>query len=262
MPVIINGETYFEGVDIQPDEFYKMQEAGSAVSTSQPSPGDVTAMWDRLLRTHDEIVFIPMSSGLSSACQTACLLAEDEPYQGRVFVVDNHRISATQAVSVLDAKKLADKGKSGLEIKNILEKEAMDATIFIAVDTLEYLKKGGRITAAAAALGTILRIKPVLTIQGGKLDLLGKARGVESAFRLMLEALRTDIQSRFSGLKDQGFLKIGLAKTLMDPDKLEHFKSALQAELRDMELVYFPLAMSIGAHVGAGGLGIGAVRGL
>ena len=262
MPVIINGETYFEGVDIQPDEFYKMQEAGSAVSTSQPSPGDVTAMWDRLLRTHDEIVFIPMSSGLSSACQTACLLAEDEPYQGRVFVVDNHRISATQAVSVLDAKKLADKGKSGLEIKNILEKEAMDATIFIAVDTLEYLKKGGRITAAAAALGTILRIKPVLTIQGGKLDLFGKARGVESAFRLMLEALRTDIQSRFSGLKDQGFLKIGLANTLMDPDKLEHFKSALQAEFPDMELVYFPLAMSIGAHVGASGLGIGAVRGL
>ena len=138
----------------------------------------------------------------------------------------------------------------------------MDATIFIAVDTLEYLKKGGRITAAAAALGTILRIKPVLTIQGGKLDLLGKARGVESAFRLMLEALRTDIQSRFSGLKDQGFLKIGLANTLMDPDKLEHFKSALQAEFPDMELVYFPLAMSIGAHVGAGGLGIGAVRGL
>ena len=262
MPVIINGETYFEGVDIQPDEFYKMQEAGAVISTSQPSPGDVTDMWDHLLCIYDEIVFIPMSSGLSSACQTACLLAEDEPYQGRVFVVDNHRISVTQAVSVLDARKLAEEGKSGQEIKNILEKEAMDATIFIAVDTLEYLKKGGRITAAAAALGTILRIKPVLTIQGGKLDLFGKARGVESAFRLMLEALRTDIQSRFSGLKDQGFLKIGLANTLMDPDKLEHFKSALQAEFPDMELVYFPLAMSIGAHVGAGGLGIGAVRGL
>ncbi len=262
MPVIINGETYFEGVDIQPDEFYKMQEAGAAVSTSQPSPGDVTDMWDRLLRTYDEIVFIPMSSGLSSSCQTALLLAEDEPYEGKVFVIDNHRISVTQAVAVLDAKRLADEGKSGREIKNILESEAMDATIFIAVDTLEYLKKGGRITAAAAALGTILRIKPVLTIQGGKLDLFGKARGVESAFRLMLEALHADIQSRFSGLKEQGLLKIGLANTRMDSDKLEHFKSMLQAEFPDMELVYFPLSMSIGAHVGAGGLGIGAVRGL
>ena len=142
MPFFIKGKLHFEDIDLTQEQFYQMLEDDTPVSTSQPSPGDVTAMWDRLLRTHDEIVFIPMSSGLSSACQTACLLAEDEPYQGRVFVVDNHRISATQAVSVLDAKKLADKGKSGLEIKNILEKEAMDATIFIAVDTLEYLKKG------------------------------------------------------------------------------------------------------------------------
>lgn len=260
MPVIIDGETYYEGVDISPDDFYSRQAAGSDITTSQPSPGEVTAMWDRLLLTYDEIVFIPMSSGLSGTCQTAFLLAGDEPYEGRVFVVDNHRISVTQAQSALDALELARQGRSGAEIKEILEREAMDATIFIAVDTLEYLKKGGRITAAAAALGTILRVKPVLTIQGGKLDSFAKARGTAAAFHVMLEALRSDIDTRFSDLAAQGQLKIGLANTLMDPDRLEHFKEALQAEFPDLELVYFPLSMSIGTHVGPGGLGIGAVR--
>ena len=217
-------------------------------------------MWDRLLRTYDEIVFIPMSSGLSNTCQTSLLLADDEPYKGRVFVVDNHRISVTQALAVLDAKTLADEGKTACEIKDILEKEAMDATIYIAVDTLEYLKKGGRITAAAAALGTILKLKPVLTIQGDKLDSYAKARGMKSAFRVMLEAVKSDITSRFSHLREQGVLKVGIANTMMDPDKLEEFKDEMRKNFPDMELVYFPLTMSIGTHVGPGGLGIGAVR--
>lgn len=147
MPIIIDGKTYFEGIDITMEEFYQKQTSGSVITTSQPSPGDVTDMWDRLLKAHDEIVFIPMSSGLSNTCQTALLLAEDELYKGRVFVVDNHRISVTQALAVLDAKVLADEGRIVREIKEILEQEAMDATIYIAVDTLEYLKKGGRITA-------------------------------------------------------------------------------------------------------------------
>ena len=176
MPIIIDGKTYFEGIDITAEEFYRKQTSGSVITTSQPSPGDVTDMWDHLLKIYDEIVFIPMSSGLSNTCQTALLLADDDPYKGRVFVVDNHRISVTQALAVLDAKTLADQGKSACEIKDILEKEAMDATIYIAVDTLEYLKKGGRITAAAAALGTILKLKPVLTIQGDKLGSYAKAR--------------------------------------------------------------------------------------
>ena len=188
MPIIIDGKTYFEGIDITMEEFYQKQTSGSVITTSQPSPGDVTDMWDSLLRTYDEIIFIPMSSGLSNTCQTALLLADDEPYKGRVYVVDNHRISVTQALAVLDAKSLADEGKTACEIKDILEKEAMDATIYIAVDTLEYLKKGGRITAAAAALGTILKLKPVLTIQGDKLDSYAKARGMKSAFRVMMEA--------------------------------------------------------------------------
>ena len=160
MPVIIDGETYSEGIDISLDEFFRRQREGAVISTSQPSPGDVSAMWDELLGSHDEVVFIPMSSGLSSTCQTAMLLAEEEPYKGRVFVADNHRISVTQGIAALEARNLADAGKSAAEIKQILEAEALDATIYIAVDTLEYLKKGGRITAAAAALGTVLRVKP------------------------------------------------------------------------------------------------------
>lgn len=260
MPIIIDGKTYFEGIDITMEEFYGKQTSGSVITTSQPSPGDVTDMWDRLLRTYDEIVFIPMSSGLSNTCQTSLLLADDEPYKGRVFVVDNHRISVTQALAVLDAKTLADEGKTACEIKDILEKEAMDATIYIAVDTLEYLKKGGRITAAAAALGTILKLKPVLTIQGDKLDSYAKARGMKSAFRVMLEAVKSDIASRFSHLREQGVLKVGIANTMMDSDKLEEFKDEMRKNFPDMELVYFPLTMSIGTHVGPGGLGIGAVR--
>ena len=260
MPIIIDGKTYFEGIDITMEEFYQKQTSGSVITTSQPSPGDVTDMWDQLLKAHDEIVFIPMSSGLSNTCQTALLLAEDELYKGRVFVVDNHRISVTQALAVLDAKALADDGRTAREIKEILEKEAMDATIYIAVDTLEYLKKGGRITAAAAALGTILKLKPILTIQGDKLDSYAKARGMKSAFRVMLEALKSDIASRLSHLREKGLLKIGIANTMMDPDKLEIFKAELKKTFPDMELVYFPLTMSIGTHVGPGGIGIGAVR--
>ena len=260
MPIIIDGTTYFEGIDITVEEFYQKQTSGSVITTSQPSPGDVTGMWDRLLQTHDEIVFIPMSSGLSNTCHTALLLADEEPYKDRVFVADNHRISVTQALSVLDAKSLAEKGLTAREIRDILEEEAMDATIYIAVDTLEYLKKGGRITAAAATLGTILKIKPVLTIQGDKLDSFAKARGMKSAFRVMVEAVKADITSRLSHLREQGLLKVGIANTMMDPDKLEEFKEEMKKNFPDMELVYFPLTMSIGTHVGPGGLGIGAVR--
>lgn len=259
MPVIIDGETYFEGVNISPDEFYAKQVSGASITTSQPSPGDVTDMWDKLLNHYDQIIFIPMSSALSNTCQTAMLLAEDDAYADRVFVVDNRRISVTQAMSVLDAVSLSDVGKTAKEIKDILEKESMDASIYIAVDTLEYLKKGGRITAAAAALGTILKLKPVLTIQGSKLDSYAKARGMKSAFRIMMDALSNDIAGRLSHLREQGRLKIGLANTSMDEEKLEHYKNELQKAFPDLELIYFPLTMSIGTHVGPGGLGVGAV---
>lgn len=260
MPIIIDDETFYEGINITPEDFYKKQADGSTITTSQPSPGDVTAMWNELLKSYDEVVFIPMSSGLSNTCQTALILADDEPYRGKVFVVDNHRISVTQALSVLDAKVLADEGKTGAEIKSILESEALDATIYIAVDTLEYLKKGGRITPAAAAVGSMLRLKPVLTIQGDKLDSFAKARGMKSAFHTMLNAVKNDVSTRLASLRAQGCLKIGVANTLMEPEKLKAFKAEMQENFPDMELVYFPLTMSIGTHVGPGGLGIGAVR--
>ena len=260
MPVIIDGRTYFEGVDITAEDFYKKQAAGAEITTSQPSPGDVTAMWDRLLKDYDQVIFIPMSSGLSNTCQTAVMLSDDDAYRGKVYVVDNHRISVPQLQSVYDAGALAEEGKTAAEIKEILEKEALDASIYIAVDTLEYLKKGGRITPAAAAIGTVLRLKPVLTIQGGKLDSHAKTRGMKSAFRTMLQAVKDDIYSRFSHLKEQGVLKVGIANTPMDPDALEAFRSEMKKNFPDMELVYSPLTMSIGTHIGTGGLGIGVFR--
>ena len=260
MPVIIDGQTYYEGIDITLEQFHEKQISGADITTSQPSPGDVTAMWDDLLRTHDEVVFIPMSSGLSNTCQTASMLAGDEKYSGRVFVVDNHRISVTQAQSVFDAQILAGEGKNGHMIREILEKEALDASIYIAVDTLEYLKKGGRITAAAAAIGTVLKLKPVLTIQGDKLDSFAKTRGMKSAFNTMLDAVKRDIASRFSHLKERQLLKVGIANTLMDPDKFENFRKEMKENFPDMELVYLPLTMSIGTHTGPGALGIGTFR--
>ena len=260
MPLIIDGQTYYEGVDITLDEFFKRQISGADITTSQPSPGDVKAMWTDLLKTYDEIVFIPMSGGLSSTCQTALILSEEEPFRGRVFVVDNRRISVTQAQSVLDAKLLAEEGKTASQIKEILEAEALDASIYIAVDTLEYLKKGGRITAAAAAIGTVLKLKPVLTIQGDKLDSYAKARGLKSAFRTMLSAVKNDISSRFSHLREDGVLKVGIANTLMEPEKLELFINEMKENFPDMELFYLPLTMSIGTHTGPGALGIGVVR--
>ena len=260
MPVIIDGKTYFEGIDITPEVFYEKQISGAVITTSQPSPGDVTDMWDRLLKEYSEIVFIPMSSGPE---QTPARLqpcwAEDEPYAGRVFVVDNHRISVTQSMSVLDAVTLAGQADPAPRSKRSWKGRALDATIYIAVDTLEYLKKGGRITPAAAALGTILKLKPVLTIQGDKLDSYAKARGMKSAFRTMLDALDADIAGRLSHLRESGRLKIGIANTHMDADKLENYKNELQKAFPDLELIYFPLTMSIGTHVGPGGLGIGAV---
>ena len=260
MPVIIDGQTYYEGIDITLDEFFKKQTEGADITTSQPSPGDAEAMWTELLKTHDEVLFVPMSGGLSNTCQTALMLSGEDEFAGRVFVVNNRRISVTQAQSVLDAKLLAEEGKTASEIKEILEAEALDASIYIAVDTLEYLKKGGRITAAAAAIGTVLKLKPVLTIQGDKLDSFAKARGLKAAFRIMLNAIKNDISSHFSHLGEDSVLKVGIANTLMEPEKLEMFKDEMKKNFPDMELFYLPLTMSIGTHTGPGALGIGAVR--
>ena len=234
MPVLVGEDTFYEGCNITSEEFYRKLSSGEPVTT--------------------------MSSGLSNSCQTALLLAQEEYFKGRVHVVDNHRISVTQAQSVLDAVELTRQRFTGAQIKEILETEAMDATIYIAVDTLEYLKKGGRITAAAAAIGTVLNLKPVLTIQGDKLDAYTKTRGMKSAFKAMCKALDKDLSGRLSALHTQGLLKAGIAYTQMDPDTLEFFKEEMKKRYPDLELSQLPLTMSIGCHTGPGALGIGLVR--
>ncbi len=258
MPVIIDGNTYFEGVDITPEEFYRMQEEGAEITSSLPSPGSVMDLWAELLKTHDEVVYIPMSSGLSNTCASAVMLAED--YDGRVYVVDNHRISVTQMQAVLDAVQMAESGMNGAEIKERLEAEALDASIYITVDTLEYLKKGGRVTPAGAAIGSMLNIKPVLTIAGDKLDAFAKVRGMKAAFRTMCKALRKDLQGRLKELYENGEIIIGIANTVMPKEELEQWKTELQKAFPEEEILHGVLNLSIGCHVGPGAIGIGAMR--
>ena len=190
MPFMIDGETYFEDITLSQEEFYQRMEKNSDISTSQPAPKSVTDLWDSLLAEYDQVVHIPMSSGLSSSCQTAMMLAAESPYEGRVFVVNNHRISVTQYQAVKDALMLVRQGADGAHIKRRLEETGKDSVIFVTVDTLKYLKKGGRITPAAAALGTLLKIKPVLIILGEKLDAYAKARTMKQAKTIMLTAIQ------------------------------------------------------------------------
>ena len=194
MPFQIDGETYYEDITLTQEEFYKKLREGGNISTSQPSPGSVTDLWDKILQEYDQIVHIPMSSGLSGSCQTAIMLAQEEEYEGKVYVVNNQRISVTQRQSVIDAKGMAEAGYDAAAIQKRLEETKFDSTIYITLDTLHYLKKGGRITPAAAALGTILRLKPVLQIQGEKLDAYSKARTYKIAKNTMLDAIAKDIE--------------------------------------------------------------------
>ena len=211
MPFNINDETYFEDIDLTQEQFYEKLTEGAEICTSQPSIEAVTSLWDELLKEYDEIVHIPMSSGLSGSCQTAMMLAQD--YDGKVFVVNNQRISVTQCQSTLDAMALADKGKSGEEIKKLLEDTKFDSSIYITLDTLKYLKKGGRITPAAAALGTLLKIKPLLQIQGEKLDAFSKARTMKQAKATMINAIKNDIATRFCPEGGYEGMKLQIAYT-------------------------------------------------
>lgn len=251
MPFYINEELFFEDISLTQREFYQKLEEDADISTSQPSPGDVIDLWDRILEEYDEIVHIPMSSGLSSTCETAMSLAQE--YDGRVQVVDNQRISVTQHESVLDAKRLRDAGKHALEIKEALEKEKKESTIYITVDTLKYLKKGGRITPAAAALGTVLNLKPVLTIQGEKLDAYAKVRGWKAAKRTMLKAVKKDIQERFEGKEKE--LVIGVAYA-GNPEEAQEWKAEVQEAFPEYEMKYAPLSLSVACHIGKGALAV------
>lgn len=251
MPFFINGELFLEDITLTQEEFYKRLGEDADISTSQPSPGDVMDLWDKALEEYDELVHIPMSSGLSSSCETAVSLAED--YGGRVQVVNNQRISVTQERSVLDAMELRDAGKSAAEIKEILEREKFESTIYITVDTLKYLKKGGRITPAAAALGTVLNLKPVLQIQGEKLDAFAKVRGWKAAKRTMLQAIETDIKERFAGKESQ--LILGMAYTCGKEEAAE-WKAEIHSRFPEYEIMENPLSLSIACHIGAGAMAV------
>lgn len=253
MPVIINGETCYEGVDLTQEMFYESLKGGKDVSTSQPSPGEVMGMWDEILTGgYDEIVHIPMSSGLSNSCESAISLAAE--YDGKVQVVDNHRISVTLRESVLEARELAESGLSAREIKKELEERAYDSVIYIAVDTLEFLKKGGRVTPAAAALGAVLNIKPVLTIQGERLDAFAKVRGMKKGKHRMLEALKNDLATRFQGV-DMSRVVIGGAGAGLSAEEEKEWTDTLKETFPQAMVYYNPLSFSIGSHTGPGAVG-------
>ena len=255
MPVIIEEKCYLEGVDITHAQLYDAMISDKELSSSQPSPGDVMSMWDRILNDgYDEVVYIPMSSGLSGSCHNAILLAEE--YDSKVWVVDNHRISVTLMESVFDAKSLADKGMSGSEIKEKLEENAYQASIYLSVDSLKYLIKGGRITPSAAAIANILNIKPLLTIQGERLDLFAKVRGMKQSEKKMIAALKNDIETRFANIPVEK-LRVATAGTFKVKAEADNWLSLVQAAFPQCAVYYSPLSCSIACHVGVNAVGIG-----
>ncbi len=256
MPVIIDGHTFFENENISQAEFFEAQMGGKEVSSSQPSPGDLIDLWDMVLQDAEELVYIPMSSGLSGACQTATALAQD--YDGKVQVVDNHRISVTMRQAVMRACDLSQEGLGAVAIKEQLEKEAYEASIYIAVDTLKYLKKSGRVTAAGAAVGDLLQIKPVLTIQGGKLDAFAKVRTIKKTRQKMLEAIEADREQRFGKYSDDE-LMIGGAGTFLSKEDEEEWCAMIRENFPGMYTYYDPLSLSIACHVGPNAMGMGIV---
>lgn len=254
MPVIIEDEIHYEGQDLTQESFYQSLTSGKNITTSQPSPGDVIAMWEKILQNgYDQVVHIPMSSGLSNSCETAISLSDE--YEGRVCVVDNHRISVPMRESVLDAVEMAKEGKTAEEIRKKLEDTAYDASIYIAVDTLEFLKKGGRVTPAGAALGAVLSIKPILTIQGDKLDAFAKVRGMKKCRHKMIEAIREEMNTRFADV-ERSRLVIGTAGAGLSREEEEQWKNEVADAFPQMAVYYNPLSVSIGCHLGPGAMGI------
>ena len=253
MPFYINEVMYLEGITLSQEEFYERLQKDETISTSQPSPGEVCGMWDNLLKEYDEIVHIPMSSGLSASCETAMGLARD--YEGKVQVVDNQRISVTQRQSVLDAIALAESGKNASEIREILEAEKLESSIYITLETLKYLKKGGRITPTAAAIGTVLNLKPVLQIQGDKLDAYSKVRGKKQAKRVMLKAMKEDMNTRFAEYVKKGEMCLQMAYT-GNREEAEEFKKEVQEMFPELEIHMDPLSLSVACHIGHGALAV------
>ncbi len=251
-PVYINDEVFYEGVDLTTDQFFARQAEGAEIKTSMPVVGDVIDKWESLLEEYDEVVYIPLSSGLSSSCETAIMLAED--YDGKVQVVNNQRISVTMKLSVYDAKRLADAGKSATEIKEILEAMKFESTIYIMVDTLEYLKKGGRITPAAAAIGSLLKIKPVLQIRGEKLDSFAKARTVKQAKQIMMDAIAKDMDEVLHDPTGENTI-IAMAHT-QNEEEIAKFKAEVEERFPGHDIFVDPLSLVVSSHIGPGALAV------
>ncbi len=251
MPFMIDGQTYYEDVNLTQEQFYELLTEGADISTSQPSPDAVMSLWDELLKEYDEIVHIPMSSGLSGSCQSAMMLAQD--YEGKVQVVNNQRISVTQRQSVLDAKLLAAKGMNAVQIKEFLEADKFNSSIYIMLDTLYYLKKGGRITPAAAAIGTMLRLKPILTIQGDKLDAFAKARTGNQGKNIMTNAIKNDIENRFGGFSEDKNIWLQVAYA-HDLDAALAYRDEIAALYPGYDIHVSPLSLSVACHIGPGAL--------
>ena len=252
MPFFVGDKTLYEDMDLTQEEFYQMLSEDVDISTSMPLVGNVTDTWDELLKEYDEIVHIPMSSGLSGSCETAMMLAQD--YEGKVQVVNNQRIPVTQRQSVMDAMALVEQGRGAAEIKEILEREKFESSIYIMVDTLYYLKKGGRITPAAATLGTLLKLKPVLQIQGEKLDAFAKARTVKQAKNIMIEAMKNDMENRFKDPTGE-HMHLEMAYT-KDLEAAEAFKKEVEEAFPGMEICMNPLSLSVSCHIGPGALAV------
>ena len=257
MPFMIDDETYFEDINLTQEGFYKKLASGANIATSQPSPESVLKLWDNVLSEYDELVHIPMSSGLSGSCQSAMILAEE--YQGRVQVVNNQRISVTQRQSCLDAKLLASKGKNAKEIKEFLEADKFNSSIYIMLNTLYYLKKGGRITPAAAAIGTMLRLKPVLQIQGEKLDAFAKARTTNQGKSIMLNAIKADIEKRFGGMTPDRHIWLQIAHTA-NPDEAFSYRDEFLEHFPGYDVHVDALSLSVACHIGPGALALACCR--
>lgn len=256
MPFMINNETFYEDITLTQEQFYARLAEGADVITSQPTPDSVMKLWDELLQSYDEIVHIPMSSGLSGSCQSAMMLAED--YDGKVAVVNNQRISVTQRQSALDALQLIERGMDAFQIKEFLENDKFNSSIYIMLDTLYYLKKGGRITPAAAALGTILKLKPVLQIQGDKLDAFAKARTVSQGKSIMMNAIRNDMEKRFGGVSNDN-IWLQIAYTY-DINAASQLKDEVQSQFPGFDIHMDPLSLSVACHIGPGSLAIACCK--
>lgn len=257
MPFTINEKEYFEGINLSQEEFYQMLGEGADIATSQPSVGSVLDLWDELLKEYDEIVHIPMSSGLSGSCETAMGLALD--YDEKVQVVNNQRISVTQKQAVLEAKAFAEAGKTAAEIKKILEDTKLESSIYIMVDTLKYLKKGGRVTAAGAAIGTVLNLKPVLQIQGEKLDAYAKVRGTKAAKKTMLEAVKKDMETRFAEAAADNSMSFYVVHT-QNEEAAKAFAEEVKGLFPDCEVSIDRLSLSVSCHIGPGALAIACAK--